>query len=100
MFKAYCASCHGTDGKGAGPAAAALNKALPDLTLISKRNGGKFPFDRVMQTIRDNGAIPAHGSADMPVWGPVFLATSHNEAATVLQRESNLAHYIESLQAK
>jgi mono/diheme cytochrome c family protein len=100
MFKAYCASCHGEDAKGAGPAASALNKPLPDLTTIGKRNGGKFPFDRVMQIIRDNGKIPAHGSAEMPVWGPVFLAVSHNQASTVLQRESNIAHYIESLQAK
>ena len=100
MFKAYCASCHGKDAKGAGPAAVALKKPVPDLTLLSKNNNGKFPMDHVVQIIHDNGKIPAHGSAEMPVWGPVFLAVSHNQASTVIQREHNLATYIESLQAK
>jgi len=100
MFKAYCASCHGKDGKGSGPAAEALKKPVPDLTLLSKKNNGEFPMDHVVQIIHDNGKIPAHGSAEMPVWGPVSLAVSHDQPSTVLQREHNLAHYIESLQAK
>jgi len=43
MFSGYCAACHGLDGKGTGPAAAALKKAPADLTKISARNGGTFP---------------------------------------------------------
>ena len=39
MYKAYCAVCHGTDGKGGGPAASALKIPPADLTLLSKNNG-------------------------------------------------------------
>jgi len=31
-YDKYCASCHGVDGKGKGPAAASLKDPLPDLT--------------------------------------------------------------------
>ena len=31
MYKAYCAVCHGTDGKGGGPAASALKVPPPTL---------------------------------------------------------------------
>src|ERR1700692_3421848 len=42
MYTAYCAVCHGTDGKGGGPAASALKTPPSDLTLLSKNNGGKY----------------------------------------------------------
>ena len=32
LFQQYCASCHGDDGKGAGPAAVAFKVQPPDLT--------------------------------------------------------------------
>src|SRR5579859_8263395 len=47
MFKQYCASCHGTDGKGRGPATPTLNTRVPDLTTLTKRHNGKFPFEYV-----------------------------------------------------
>src|ERR1022692_209323 len=53
MFRAYCASCHGVDGKGNGPAAAALKKQPTDLTLLSQQSGGKYPSMRVMNSIKD-----------------------------------------------
>lgn len=72
MFKAYCASCHGVDGKGNGPAAAALKVMPTDLTSLSKTNGGKFPSAKVGATLRGEADIAAHGSKEMPVWGKVF----------------------------
>lgn len=42
LFRAYCASCHGADAKGSGPAASALKAKVPNLTLLAKRNGGPF----------------------------------------------------------
>jgi mono/diheme cytochrome c family protein len=100
MYKAYCASCHGLDAKGNGPAASALKAPLPDLTMLSKNNGGKFPADHVASVIQGDVNSPSHGSADMPVWGPVFLKVSQHHAAQVQQRVHNLSDYIESLQAK
>lgn len=100
MYKAYCAACHGTDGKGNGPAASALKASPTDLTSLSKSNNGKFPSAKVVSTIRGEGAIPAHGSRDMPVWGKVFWSMSHGHEGEVQQRVSNLTKYIESLQSK
>jgi mono/diheme cytochrome c family protein len=100
MYKAYCAVCHGTDGKGGGPAANALKTPPSDLTLLSKNNGGKFPALKVTSTIRGTSDLPAHGSKDMPVWGELFWNMSRGHEGEVQQRVANLTHYIESLQAK
>jgi len=100
MYKAYCASCHGLDGKGTGPAATAMKAPLPDLTQLSKKNGGKFPGYHVAAIIQGDSNSPSHGSADMPVWGPVFLRMSQQHTAEVQQRVHNLSDYIESLQVK
>jgi mono/diheme cytochrome c family protein len=67
MYKSYCAVCHGTDGKGNGPAASALKVAPSDLTTLSKNNGGKFLALKVSSTIRGESNLPAHGSKEMPV---------------------------------
>jgi mono/diheme cytochrome c family protein len=40
MFTTYCAVCHGTSGKGDGPAAAALKKRPADLTQLARKNNG------------------------------------------------------------
>jgi len=100
MYKAYCAVCHGTDGKGGGPAASALKIPPADLTLLSKNNGGKYPSLKVSATIRGESALPAHGSKDMPVWGALFWSMSGGHDGEVQQRTANLSRYIESLQAK
>jgi mono/diheme cytochrome c family protein len=100
MFAAYCASCHGADGKGKGPAASALKTPPSDLTVIQKANGGKFPSDHVFEIINGRASTPAHGSADMPVWGPIFRRLSGSHDAEVQQRVSNLTDYIRSMQQK
>jgi mono/diheme cytochrome c family protein len=100
MYTAYCAVCHGTDGKGGGPAATALKVPPTDLTLLSKNNGGKYPALKVAASIRGESAFPAHGSKEMPVWGALFWSMSSGHEGEVQQRVANLSHYIESLQAK
>ena len=100
MYTSYCAVCHGTDGKGGGPAASALKVPPTDLTLLSKTNGGKYPALKVTSSIRGEAALPAHGSKDMPVWGTLFWGMSSGHQSEVQQRVMNLNRYIESLQAK
>jgi mono/diheme cytochrome c family protein len=100
MYTAYCAVCHGTDGKGGGPAASALKTPPTDLTLLSKNNGGKYPALKVTSAIRGTADLPAHGSKDMPVWGELFWSMSRGHEGQVQQRVANLTHYIETLQAK
>src|SRR5579863_1838649 len=100
MYTSYCAVCHGADGKGSGPAASALKTPPADLTQLSKNNGGKFPSMKVMSTIRGTSNLPAHGSEEMPVWGPLYRSISGGHESEVQQREANLTRYIETLQAK
>jgi mono/diheme cytochrome c family protein len=101
MFEAYCASCHGVDGKGNGPAAPAFKKQPTDLTLLAQKNGGEFPTMHVMSSIQDVTQT-VHGSKDMPVWGPIFSSFSlgYSNPGIVRMRISNLTKYIESLQVK
>lgn len=100
MYVAYCASCHGMSGKGNGPAASALKAPATDLTTLAKTNGGKFPSDHVYEVINGRASTPAHGSPEMPVWGPVFRQLSNGHQAEVQQRITNLTDYIRSLQQK
>jgi mono/diheme cytochrome c family protein len=100
MYTTYCAACHGTDGKGGGPAASALKTPPSDLTMLSKNSGGKYPAMRVSSTIRGEANLPAHGSKEMPVWGSLFWGMSHGHESEVQQRTANLTRYVESLQAK
>jgi mono/diheme cytochrome c family protein len=44
LSKAYCASCHGADGKGDGPMAKSLKVKPADLTRIAARNGGRRAY--------------------------------------------------------
>ncbi len=99
MYIAYCASCHGAAAKGDGPANAALKVPANDLTKLAKNNGGTYPMLHVQEVIR-NADTPAHGSKDMPVWGPVFRNLSQGSQAQVELRITNLAKYIETLQVK
>lgn len=100
MFMSYCASCHGKDAKGDGPAAAALKQSPADLTTLAKRNGGKYPSDKVTHVLRGQANLSAHGDQEMPVWGPVFWHMSQGHEEQVQMRIANLNRYIESLQEK
>lgn len=100
MFRSYCAACHGNDGKGTGPAASALKKAPADLTLLTRKNGGKFPAVAIGNTIKGDASGPgAHGSRDMPMWGDIFRNVSAGSMGVEL-RVSNLTDYIKGLQEK
>jgi mono/diheme cytochrome c family protein len=99
LFHSYCASCHGADGKGDGPAAKALTAKVADLTTISKRNGGVFPAKRVERTIAGDDAILAHGSREMPIWGPIFHQVEQDRDLGHI-RLRNVTQYIETIQQK
>ena len=100
MFNAYCAVCHGKDGKGDGPAAAALKTQPPNLTTLAQGHGGKYPAAYVQSVIRFGaGSVTAHGTKEMPMWGPA-LASLSEDNNLVSMRINNLSHYIETLQAK
>jgi len=71
-YDAHCAVCHGPSGAGNGPYSGVLNKTVPSLSTLSKSNGGVFPFARVYEIIDGTQAMLAHGTKEMPVWGPRY----------------------------
>lgn len=101
LFRFYCASCHGPDGRGQGPVAVSLRTTPPDLTTLSLRHGGSFPRHDVELYFTGDEPRPvaAHGSKDMPVWGPIFRALDPDDRTRKV-RIANIVDYMESLQAK
>lgn len=101
VYRYYCAPCHGADGRGKGPVSEALRQPVPDLTTLSRRNNGTFPTERVKNTILfgDAKLIPAHGSEQMPIWGPTFHEIEFDKDFGDVRLE-NVTSYIASLQRK
>ena len=101
IFRSYCAACHGVDGRGNGPASKALKQEVPDLTRLSQRNGGAFPAVHVRTIIMFGGddLLPAHGSKQMPIWGPIFHELEFDQDLGNVRLE-NIVKYLESIQRK
>jgi mono/diheme cytochrome c family protein len=96
LYVAYCASCHGLEGRGDGPASEAMRMRPTDLTTLAQKYG-KFPTLRVQRLLGGIEGLPAHGGKRMPVWGPVFLPVSPAESEdTALIGQ--LVRYLESIQ--
>ena len=101
-----CAVCHGSNAKGMGVYNEFLKTSAPDLTTMSKRNGGVFPVARMYEVI--DGAGKGHGTRDMPIWGQEYRIKAaeyygdlpYNEAAFVSGRILALIDHLNKLQAK
>ena len=99
-YMQYCASCHGVDARGNGPAAFVLKTPPPDLTTLARRHDGKFPYEYVSDVLRFGTRIVAHGSSDMPIWGPIFASMDNYDLVAVRKRIKDLSDYLASLQQK
>lgn len=102
-FDQYCATCHGGDGKGGGVASNLLTIKPADLTMISKKNNGTFPFWRIYGIIDGREEIKGHGSRDMPIWGAEFRSQAAGSVVAQSQvrgRILELVYYLQSIQAK
>ena len=98
-FRQSCGPCHGVDGKGNGPVASILTTPPTDLTSVSRRNMGVFPLTTLeaLFTAAARLQTAAHGSKQMPIWGPTF--TTIDGSPTVARaRIASLLAYIESVQ--
>jgi mono/diheme cytochrome c family protein len=100
MFTSYCAPCHGVDGRGHGPAATALKTPPTDLTELAKRNHGAFPDTHIVAVLQFGSVLPAHGSEEMPVWGPILGKMDRSNLQEKQLRISNLSHYIQGMQVQ
>jgi len=101
VFNELCAACHGTGGKGDGPAISALDKGVPDLTVLAASNGGTYPHKDVEHMIHGRSRTITHGTIDMPPWGEQFMyagpGTFPREAYARKQVQALTTH-IETLQ--
>lgn len=104
LYIGYCGSCHGRLAQGDGPVAEYLKIPPSDLTRISQRNGGEFPYERVYKTIDGREeSILAHGSREMPIWGEAFRTFSFSAPRgggelTVRRKIEDLIHFLQSIQ--
>jgi mono/diheme cytochrome c family protein len=99
LFRSYCASCHGVNGKGDGPMAGQLRQMPADLTRFATRNGGVFPEAKVARIV-DGRDVAAHGASDMPVWGNVFKRAPDGDAARVRARIAAIVTFLASIQQR
>jgi mono/diheme cytochrome c family protein len=97
LFHSYCASCHGQDGRGDGPAAPSLKSPPPDLRLLARKTGGKFPADHVLTILANEPDFPTHGSKEIP-WGPIFRVGTDRKLGKL--RAYNVTEYLKSIQLK
>jgi hypothetical protein len=92
--------CHGESAKGDGPAAKDLKARPPNLTTLAQRRGGEFPTGYVLDVLHNGIDAPAHGTVEMPVWGPMFDLMNRNNQAQSKLRINNLVGYLKSIQVK
>jgi len=100
LYNAYCALCHGPDGQGGGPFSPQLKVWPVDLTQLTKKNHGVFPEMHIREAIDGEFAKPSHGSAEMPIWGPVFRSMAHGHKDSAQVKLDALVKYLESIQEK
>ena len=105
MFRQYCSPCHGMDATGDGPVADTLKKKPANLTLLSKNNGGKFPYDHVFNMISGTEVVASHGTREMPIWGLVFARRNQpgspgRTPEQVKKRIDTIIAYIQSIQVQ
>ena len=100
LFALYCASCHGKSGLGDGPLAESLKTRTPDLTLVAKRNKGRFPAEELVRVIDGRTEVAAHGSREMPVWGLSFRQEGRleDQEEEIWLQIRDLVFFLESIQ--
>jgi mono/diheme cytochrome c family protein len=98
MFRQFCATCHGADAKGHGPLSYSLKVPPADLTTLTKRHGGKFPYSYVSDVLLFGAKMAPHGSQEMPTWGPLFRYLDKPSEEAVHQRIKNISNYLATLQ--
>jgi mono/diheme cytochrome c family protein len=101
-YDALCASCHGVTGTGEGRDLTEANP--PDITQLSRKNGGKFPFEEVYRTVDGREMKGSHRRFAMPFWGDYLQKQGHENTpvsnAAVRERITAIVRYVETLQKK
>lgn len=104
LYEKFCVACHGQGARGDGPMSESLSPQPADLTKLSARNGGMFPFWEAYRIIDGRQALESHGSREMPVFGHWFripddeVSIESEWADQVRGRIWQLLSYLESIQ--
>ena len=99
MYNSYCASCHGLDGKGYGPAAPALSKGVPDLTLLAAQNRGQYPKYKVTTALSKFSESHYLGArSEMPDWYKAFVSLDRSCPFKAHVRAMSISKHIQTLQ--
>jgi len=112
-YQVSCATCHGEGGDGNGPVAAQLKVKPADLTQLTRKNHGAFPFLKVFETIDGRLQVKAHGTREMPVWGNRYqvelqqkfragedMASKAQIETVIRARILELIYYLQTIQQK
>ena len=107
-YELQCAVCHGMDAKGDGVFNQVLKVVPPDLTVLSKKNGGVFAAERISGVIDGRVEIASHGPRDMPIWGTrysvdaakQFVDFPYGEETYIRARVLRLMDYLYRIQQK
>jgi len=97
-YTAYCAGCHGQDGRGKGRSSAYCTVAPANLTQLAQRNSGVYPLERVCDVLRRGTGRPPRGQGYMPVWEPLLKSMNSDPPGVTEMRIQNLAAYVKILQ--
>lgn len=92
-FGISCAVCHGQTGKGDGSFNEWLKVTPTDLTTLSKRNGGVFPYQRIYGVIDGREFVKTHGTREMPIWGREFAADTVIAGANYMEMQYDMDVY-------
>lgn len=95
IYDAYCANCHGTTGRGNGPAARHLSVPVPDLSTITARDGAFNAAHVRSHVMEPDGHRPGEV---MTCWREVLAANYHRDQALVNLAVANLVKHVEGLQ--
>lgn len=92
VYKEYCWQCHGTTGKGDGPAASGLN---PKPAIHANMAFDKLPME-YLYTVINHGGVAVGKSPNMPYWG---LTIGQQGVADVIAYLKDTFHGVEGAAA-
>lgn len=98
-FQENCVACHGADATGSGTLGGRLVRAPKDLTEISARNGGTYPFWRIFEIIAGETQVEGHDTFQMPEYSKRMRGDDFAPGYLPAHvRILSLTHYLESIQ--
>lgn len=103
-FMAQCAACHGTSARGDGPVTEYLGINPGDLTKLTTKSNGEFPFVKIFHIVDGRQEVGAHGTRTMPVWGKRYLMEagdsygSFGAEQVIRGRILDIVYYLQQIQ--